>query len=194
MESLIVLGVFGLGALLFNKALSTSDGGYETAEENTEVQNPSGGFYINEGGDMPTYLSEDGLEILKKRESFSPRKYWDHKGFSIGYGHLIKPGETFSEPMSIEVGTDLLMRDVAWAEAAVYGNVKVPITQNQFDALVSFVYTIGEPAFRKSTILKKINAGDETAADEFERWNLASGTVNAGLVNRREQEREQFLG
>jgi hypothetical protein len=72
--------------------------------------------------------------------------------------------------------------------------VKVPLTQNQFDALVSLVYNIGQTAFSNSTLLKKLNAKDyQGAADQFLRWNKGGGKVMKGLVRRREAERALFL-
>lgn len=192
MESLIVLGVFGIGALLFNKALANSEN--ENVTEGEAAFSVLGGFFIDEGEVMPYELSDEGLEKLKQREGFAARKYFDHKGFSIGYGHLIKPGESFAEPMSVEVATDLLLRDVEWANAAVFNLVEVPLNQNQFDALVSFVYNVGESAFKKSTLLRKLNDFDETATAEFARWVNASGKPLPALIARREDELNQFLG
>ena len=139
-----------------------------------------------------TQLSDDGLNALKLREGFSHVPFSDFKGFSIAYGHLIKPGENLTYVTESQ-GLELLATDVAWACAAVAKNVSVPITQNEFDALVSFVYNVGESAFTKSTMLKKINASDPTASGEFGKWVYAGGSVNAGLVARRETEANQFL-
>lgn len=70
----------------------------------------------------------------------------------------------------------------------------VPLSQNQFDALVSLVYNIGETAFSNSTLLKKLNAKDyQGAADQFPRWNKGGGQVLKGLVRRRADERDLFL-
>jgi lysozyme len=87
----------------------------------------------------------------------------------------------------------LFKEDTAWAQAAVRKHVRVPITQEQFDALVSFVFNFGEPAFRGSTMLRRINAGQCMAAGaEFSRWVLDNGVVLPGLVKRRAWERKQW--
>lgn len=72
--------------------------------------------------------------------------------------------------------------------------MKVSINQNQFDALVSLTYNIGEQAFKDSTLLAKLNKGDiKGAAEQFPRWNKGGGQVLKGLVRRRADERELFL-
>lgn len=138
-------------------------------------------------------LSGAGLDALKRREGFSAVPYWDHKGYSIGYGHLMG---VFDRRQSITLAEAeaLLIQDVAWAEDAVNQAVQVPLSQAQFDALVSLAFNIGEGAFKRSTLVRRINAGDAGAVSEFARWNRASGQVNAGLVARRADESAQFNG
>lgn len=139
----------------------------------------------------PDTLSPQGIAALQKREGFSATPYADHKGFSIGFGHLIKPGEAL-QYVSIAQATDLMMQDVQWAQDAVFSAIAAPITQAQFDALVSFAYNVGAGAFKGSTLVRKINTGDTTAAAEFSRWIYASGQQNAALITRRTSERQQF--
>jgi lysozyme len=141
----------------------------------------------------PDSLSDDGLEKLKTREGFSAVSYPDHKGRSIGYGHLIKSGETFSEPMDRATALNLLASDVSWAVDAVNNHVTGAINQSQFDALVSFVYNVGSGAFANSTLLRKINANDASAVNEFPKWINASGVVNQSLIARRSSEVMQYL-
>jgi lysozyme len=87
----------------------------------------------------------------------------------------------------------LLKEDTAYAEAAVKRNVTVPITQEQYDSLVSFVFNVGSGAFAKSTLLRKLNAGDCMGAGaQFSRWIKAGGRVLKGLVTRRADERANF--
>ncbi len=87
-----------------------------------------------------------------------------------------------------------LISDLAQCERAVNRLVKVTLTQNQFDALVSFVFNVGSGNLQSSTLLRKLNSGDyKGAADEFLRWNKAAGKVMNGLVARRTAEREFFL-
>jgi lysozyme len=88
----------------------------------------------------------------------------------------------------------MLRKDLAKFEDAVSKSVKVPLKQNQFDALVSLVYNIGPGNFQSSTLLKKLNAGEyQSAADQFPRWNRAGGKVLAGLTRRREAEKGLWL-
>lgn len=87
----------------------------------------------------------------------------------------------------------LLQQDVKHAEGAVKRLVSVPLTQEQFDALVSFVFNVGETSFARSTLLKKVNAFDcYGAGKEFSRWTHAGGRELPGLVVRRTSERKQW--
>ncbi len=88
-----------------------------------------------------------------------------------------------------------LARNVAGIEIDVARLVKVPLTQGQFDALVSFAFNLGAAALAGSTLLRKLNAGDcAGAAAEFGKWVHADGTVLPGLVTRRARERALFEG
>ncbi len=88
----------------------------------------------------------------------------------------------------------ILSRDLAKFESAVDGAVKVALEQNEFDALVSLAFNIGGGAFAKSTLVRKLNAGDKAgAANAFMSWNKAGGKVLNGLTTRRRNERLQFL-
>jgi lysozyme len=136
-------------------------------------------------------LSPAGLDALKAREGFSATPYADHKGRSIGYGHLMSVFESYTS-ITREKAEELLASDVAWAVDAVNESISAPLTQSQFDALVSLAYNIGAGAFKRSTLVKRINAYDPGAVAEFARWNKASGQVHAGLVARRAAEAEQF--
>lgn len=139
-------------------------------------------------------LSPVGLEKIKAFEGFSATAYPDHKGYSIGYGHLIKVGDGLSRAsrVSPEQALQLLAGDIGWAVAAVNQAVHVGLAQQQFDALVSLCFNIGESAYKSSTLVKRINSGDTGAAAEFDRWVHSSGQVNSTLVARRAQERADF--
>jgi lysozyme len=90
---------------------------------------------------------------------------------------------------------DCFMEDMRHFEDAVHKLVKVPLKQHQFDALVSFCYNCGEGNLRKSTLLRKVNAGDFAgAAQEFKKWVKAGGTTLKGLVRRRNSESLMFQG
>ncbi len=135
--------------------------------------------------------------LIKQFEGFSLVPYVDESGLEhIGYGHLMKSGEQF-ESITRGEAEWLLDADVADAARCVDGLVSsdVYLTPNQRAALISFVYNVGCGAFKSSTLLRLLNAGDLTgAADEFLRWNKAGGAVVQGLVDRRFIERNVFLG
>lgn len=153
----------------------------------------SGREMAAETGTAIMNFSDNGLEVIKRFEGFSPLPYRDAQGFSIGYGHFIKPGENLTAVTEAQARI-LLKQDAAIAAAAVKNSVKVPLTQNQFDALVSLTYNIGITAFRNSTLLKKLNAGDYSgAAAQFARWNQSQGEVLAVLSRRRADEQQIFM-
>ena len=88
-----------------------------------------------------------------------------------------------------------MREDIKVAEKAVSEYTDVDLSQNEFDALVSFTFNLGGGAFRRSTLLRKLNEGDRAeAADQLLRWNRAGGKVLRGLTRRREAERTMFLG
>jgi len=94
-----------------------------------------------------------------------------------------------------EGAEELLREDVKRFEGYVDRLVKVPLTQGQFDALVSFTYNLGPGALEKSTLLDQLNRGDyDSAAEQFGRWVKAGGKTLAGLVRRRAAERALFEG
>ncbi|MHA7873368.1 MAG: lysozyme [Hyphococcus sp.] len=134
------------------------------------------------------------VDFIKAKEGFSARAYLDSANvWTIGYGHTgeaAKPGATISRDQA----DDLLKDDMAVAVAGVRRRVKVNLTQGEYDALVSFVFNLGETKFGSSTLLRKLNSGDYAgAAKEFPRWVYAGGERLAGLETRRAQERQFFL-
>jgi lysozyme len=141
--------------------------------------------------------SEKGLALTKESESLQLKAYADPgtggAPWTIGYGHTgphIEEGMTISQ----EEADHLLLLDVQESVDAVNKLVTVPITQDQFDALVDFTFNVGAENFEKSTLLIKLNKGDtQGAADEFPRWNRAAGHVLGGLIRRRGAERTLFL-
>jgi GH24 family phage-related lysozyme (muramidase) len=99
-----------------------------------------------------------------------------------------------SPPITEEEGLELLMLDIAKFERGVNRLIDVPLNQNQFDALTSFAFNLGNGSLQASTLRKKLNREDyEGAADEFPRWVFAGGRKLRGLVKRRYAERELFL-
>lgn len=114
---------------------------------------------------------------------------------TIGWGHTNHHGRQFNENTRwTKAQCDTaLAEDMAGFEKAVERLVKVPLSQNQFDALVSFAYNCGEGNLSKSTLLRKLNAGDyDGAADQFAAWNKGGGKVLKGLVRRRAAEAALF--
>jgi lysozyme len=142
-------------------------------------------------------ISKSGLVIIKQYEGFSANPYICPAGkITIGYGHTILTGEKFpSGGISDKIAESLLKQDVAIAERAINRLVIIKLLQNQFDALVSFVYNIGGKAFGKSTLLRLINENkQEMAAAEFSKWIFAGGVVQNGLIRRRTEEKSLFIG
>jgi len=135
-------------------------------------------------------ISANGLKKLMQWEGTILHIYKDAAGLpTIGTGHLIVKGEDFSAGITTEQAADLLQSDLMRFEDVVNSKVTVPLTQSQYDALVSFAFNVGVGAFRSSTLLKKLNAGDYDAIPEqLKRWNKAGGKVIDGLTYRRRNE------
>jgi len=137
-------------------------------------------------------IGQNGLNLIKASEGFRAQAYLDTgKVPTIGYGttHDVHLGQVITESQ----GEEFLKRDVSDAEHTIDTLVKVPLTQNQFDALVCFVYNIGEGQFKSSTLLRVLNAGhyDQVPA-QLARWNKDNGRVLKGLVIRRANEAKLF--
>lgn len=138
--------------------------------------------------------SQRGLDLIKSFEGLHlsaykcPADVW-----TIGYGATtgVQPGQTITK----ERAEELLRDDVARFEAQVLRAIKVPLSQGQFDALVSFTYNLGAANLANSTLARLLNAGDYMgAAAQFDRWNKVGGKVLKGLVARRVAERAMFEG
>ena len=146
-------------------------------------------------------ISNNGIALIKRFEGCRLTAYPDPgtggDPWTIGYGWTGKVyGKPIKPGMKIDDATaDRLLRTgVVSFDQAVSKMLKVSVTQNQYDALVSLAYNIGTRALSTSTLMKKLNAGDvKGAADAFLRWNRSGGKVMAGLTNRRKAEREVFL-
>lgn len=142
--------------------------------------------------------SDRGVSLVKAFEGLETTAYPDPgnpatgEPWTIGYGHTrgVQKGDTCTE----EQATEWLREDLKAAEGAVRHLVDVMLTQNQFDALVSFVFNVGASAFGSSTLLRLLNQWNyEGAADQFKRWNRGASGVLPGLVRRRAAERDLFL-
>jgi lysozyme len=134
-------------------------------------------------------ISQTGIDLIKGFEGYSDKVYLDTAGiYTIGYGST-KGITRHTPPITKEQGEKLLIADLADAESAVNRLVDVPLTQNQFDALVSFVFNLGAEAFRKSTLLQMINTGQHhKAPEQFQRWKYAGGKESKGIITRRLKE------
>ena len=141
---------------------------------------------------MTLSISPAGIALIQAHEGLRLTAYRDAGGvWTIGYGSTggVRRGMTITRDQAVL----RLYHDLDTAESAVNSRVTVPLSQPQFDALVSLVFNIGGGAFRKSTLLQKLNAGDYSgAANEFMRWVKAKGRVLGGLVTRRTAERALF--
>jgi len=138
-------------------------------------------------------IAKSTLDFITKEEGARNKAYKDTKGlWTIGVGHLIKDDEKdlINATLTNDQVEELLRSDLKWCSEAVESSVKVPLSQNQFDALYSLCFNIGATAFKNSTVVKRINANDlKGAADAILMWNKP-----AVLENRRKREKELFLG
>lgn len=137
-----------------------------------------------------------GRELIKSFESLRMRAYPDPgtgaAPWTIGWGHTC--GVKSGDACGFNQADRWLDQDIALAESAVSAAVKVPLSVNQFSALVSFVFNVGADNFRRSTLLRLLNAGDYScAADQFLRWDKAGGQTLPGLTRRRNAERYLFM-
>ena len=143
-------------------------------------------------------VSNKGVDLICELEGKRLAAYDDGVGvWTIGFGTIkypngvrVKKGDT----CTLEQAKEYMRHDLIEFEHTVNSSVKVPLNQNQFDALVSLAYNIGSNAFKSSTLVKKLNTGDyQGAADQFDVWVNAGGKRIQGLVNRRDREKLLFL-
>jgi len=139
-------------------------------------------------------INNAGLELIKSFEGLRLSPYQDDKGiWTIGYGH-INGINSVTSSISIMQAENFLKRDLAISQSAVERLVEVPLSDNQFSALVSLVFNLGTAPLLK-TLGNKLNAADYLgAADEFLKWNHVGGIEVSGLTRRRIAERRLFLG
>ena len=138
-------------------------------------------------------ISDTGLSLIKSFEQLrlvaykpTPEDVW-----TLGYGHTSNVGE--GDTCTEEQALNWLREDCGWVESCINKNVKIPLVQNEFDALCSLVFNIGCTAFANSTLLKLLNNADyEGASLQFLRWDKQAGKELAGLTRRREAEKELF--
>ena len=142
-----------------------------------------------------------GLAATKKGEGWRNRLYNDVAGYcTIGYGHLIKRARCdgteqadWQDGITEAEGEELLIKDMADAQIAVMLAVTTKLTDMQYAALCDFVFNVGAGAFRKSTLLKVVNAGQhDQVGNQLMRWTMAGGKEVPGLLNRRKHEIELY--
>jgi lysozyme len=142
---------------------------------------------------------DNGIKLIKKYEGFRAKAYLcPAKVWTIGYGTTKYPngkpvmmGDVCTEKQAEEY----LRNYLSYAENSVGSVIRVSLSQNQFDAIISFVYNLGIGSFSKSTLLKKINDSpyDPSIHAEFLKWNKAGGVVLNGLTKRREEETQLYF-
>ncbi|TCB50944.1 lysozyme [Acinetobacter sp. ANC 4779] len=144
------------------------------------------------------HISPSGIDLICNFEGLRLEAYDDGVGiWTIGFGTTkypdgvrVKKGDS----CTLEQAKACMQSDLKAFEQTVNEAVRVPLTQNQFDALVSLTYNIGTTAFKNSTLVKRLNEENyKGAADQFEVWVNASGKRMQGLVNRRAVEKALFL-
>ncbi len=185
--------------VLFNKAQ------YKSNKSKTDYSNSNIGIAIDSDNniigfaqDKITRISSKGVDLICSFEGLKLKAYDDGVGvFTIGYGTTRYPNGKavqYGDQCSIEQAKSYMQFDLKRFEQAVSRAVQVPLSQNQFDALVSLAYNIGINAFQNSTLLKRLNALEYLgAAQQFDVWIKAGGKTVQGLVNRRAVEKALFL-
>lgn len=137
--------------------------------------------------------SGNGLSLTEQFEGCRLSAYQDQVGvWTIGYGHT---GPDVTPDLTVTLGQAeaLLAQDVEGAAACVNNVVAIQLNQNEFDAIVDFVFNLGAGAFTGSTLLRDLNGGDfAAAAAQFDCWDHAGGAVVAGLLRRRQAETDLF--
>lgn len=131
-----------------------------------------------------------GIELIQYFEGYSPFIYKDAVGIpTIGFGHVIKPGENFIEPLMGDDALNLLENDVMKTAKVINPIINVPLKSGQFDALTSFSFNLGSGTLRKSTLLKYVNSGrNDQVPAQFNRYVYAGGIKLTGIVIRRKLE------
>lgn len=142
-------------------------------------------------------LSSVGLDLIEGFEQFRSHPYLDQGGVAtIGFGTTKiagRPVTLDTPPITLAQAHALKRVDIAKAERAVDRLITVPLTQGQYDALVSFTYNCGAGALQRSTLRQRINRGDSRVSDQFLVWNKVKGRVSLGLTRRRAAEARLFM-
>ena len=139
-------------------------------------------------------ISQEGISLIKKFEGCELEAYKCAAGvWTIGYGHT--EGVNPDDEMDKEAAEELLALDLVVYERSVSWIIEVPLNQQQFDALISFTFNLGETNLCNSTLRKVLNQQEyNEVPNQIRRWNKAGGKVNDGLIRRREAEALLFQG
>ena len=139
-------------------------------------------------------LGPKGTALIQGFEKLVLQSYLDQGGIpTIGWGHT-GPEVVIPQTCTPEQADQWFIQDTYNAVRAVLNTVDIGLTQEQFDALVSFTYNVGAGSEAHSTLIRVLNAGHlQMAAEQFLKWNHVNGIVSAGLTRRREAERALFL-
>jgi lysozyme len=139
-------------------------------------------------------LGSAGEDLIKSFEALKLKAYQDQGGvWTCGWGH-VGPDVVEGTTCTAEQAEIWFLHDTQMAVNGVDATVDTNVTQNQFDALVSFTFNVGLGAEGHSTMVKLVNARDFAgAAAEFPKWDHVKGVPNAGLLRRRQAEQALFL-
>jgi len=199
-----IKAVFPLTSLLFFCWIVTQpiyEHKYSTVEYNTSYQEISFSSQekkrIHDIYEWLVKASNTGQSLIQKFEDLKLVAYMPTPNDvpTIGFGTTRINGRPvkLGQKISYEDAQQYFRQDLKFFEDVVNNSVKVPLSQNQFDALVSFVYNVGDGAFKNSTLLRLLNTGDYSGASkEFLKWNKQAGKVLRGLTVRRELEKQLF--
>lgn len=160
------------------------------------LQKPTPNETISTIDPKPVTISNDGLLVLRRFEGLRLKAYRDPVGvWTIGYGHTgpdVYEGLVWSQAQADKALRDRLSTEFV---PGVLSALTREALQHELDAMVDLAYNVGVDAFRRSTLVKKFNAGNtQGAADEFLRWIYAGGKPMLGLRRRRTADRARFLG
>ncbi len=195
-----------LAAAVFATGCATRTPGPADYPTYTDAQAPGifsdlGGRAVLPAGMTLRPIPSAGLAATKKGEGWRNRLYNDVAGYcTIGYGHLIKRARCdgseqadWQDGITEAEGEELLLKDMKDAQIAVMLAVTTKLTDMQYAALSDFVFNVGGGAFRKSTLLKVVNAGQhDQVGNQLMRWTVAGGKEVPGLLNRRKHEIELY--
>lgn len=190
-SSTVILGIIALFYVMRNKQTVSVPQFVRSSGQLTER------YIVEPTMTAVNRISQYGRNLLKQIESFSATPYPDAGGYSIGYGTYMGKTPTIQR-VTVQEAENLLDRKLDTIHSTINNTVRIPLNQNQFDALSLLTYNIGESAFKSSTLARKLNSGDiQGAANEFDAWNKSTVNgvkkINLVLVTRRKTEKQLFL-